>query len=429
LYDDVNISLKDVEPADKQKGDVEMTVAGQVNVNQEGACNHVKDDAQATLKIEAIPKKERKFKKPASPSKKQTLGLEDKPTKKPSRKKIVGVVIRDTLGMSMSKKKAQAKVDRGKRMYLISDVALLKAAQLKKVLKKSKEDTHMFHTNGSDDGFPIGPKIHLRVKTHLGGDCDNNDNDSNDDVDDDKDIHESDDDHDEDDDEWTKSDHEEEEKQDDEFVHTPDDYVPTDDEKNDESKEFDEKEYEELYDDVNISLKDVEPADKQKGDVEMTVAGQVNVNQEGACNHVKDDAQATLKIEGPIPSSSISADYAAKYLNFDNIPLVDTEVVLMLDINVQHEVPPTTSTTVVSESETLAALHQRITNLEKDIKELKTIDSSITLLSTIKSEVPNAIKEYLRTSLNDALHKELHKHSADITKEHSVLAKIVERLR
>nr|GEZ49745.1 hypothetical protein [Tanacetum cinerariifolium] len=218
----------------------------------------------------AIPKKERKFKKPASPSKKQTLGLEDEPTKKLSRKKIVGVVIRDTLGMSMSKKKAQAKVDRGKRMYLISDVALLKAAQLKKVLKKSKEDTHMFHTNGSDDGFPIGPKIHLRVKTHLGGDCDNNDNDSNDDVDDDKDIHESDDDHDEDDDEWTKSDHEEEEKQDDEFVHTPDDYVPTDDEKNDESKEFDEKEYEELYDDVNISLKDVEPADKQKGDVEMT---------------------------------------------------------------------------------------------------------------------------------------------------------------
>ncbi|GKG46801.1 hypothetical protein Tco_0503998, partial [Tanacetum coccineum] len=32
---------------------------------------------------------------------------------------------------------------------------------------------------------------------------------------------------------------------------------------------------------------------------------------------------------------------ADKYLNFDNIPLVDTEVVSMLDINVQHEVPRT----------------------------------------------------------------------------------------
>ncbi|GJV17772.1 hypothetical protein Tco_1363095 [Tanacetum coccineum] len=66
----------------------------------------------------------------------------------------------------------------------------------------------------------------------------------------------------------------------------------------------------------------------------------------------------------------------------------------------------TTSTTVVSESETLAAFHQRITNLEKDVKELKTVDHSIALLSTIKSEVPNAVKEYLGTSLDDALHKQ-----------------------
>ncbi|GJU68623.1 hypothetical protein Tco_1254882 [Tanacetum coccineum] len=71
----------------------------------------------------ATPKKARKFKKPASPSKKQTLVLEDKPakkskhadkfvpaqvdvsSKKPSRKKS-GVVIRDTPGVQLSKKKA-----------------------------------------------------------------------------------------------------------------------------------------------------------------------------------------------------------------------------------------------------------------------------------------------------------------------------------
>ncbi|GJU04161.1 hypothetical protein Tco_1114499 [Tanacetum coccineum] len=82
--------------------------------------------------------KARKIKKPASPSKKQNLVLEDEPTKKPKqakhtelgkksaptkedvsskkplRKKSVGVVIRDTPGVSVSKKKATAKVDRAR---------------------------------------------------------------------------------------------------------------------------------------------------------------------------------------------------------------------------------------------------------------------------------------------------------------------------
>nr|GEV40566.1 hypothetical protein [Tanacetum cinerariifolium] len=40
-----------------------------------------------------------------------------------------------------------------------------------------------------------------------------------------------------------------------------------------------------------------------------------------------------------------------------------------------------------------------------DAKELKTIDHTATLLSTIKYEVPNAVKEYLVTSLDDALYK------------------------
>ncbi|GJU43997.1 hypothetical protein Tco_1201263 [Tanacetum coccineum] len=258
----------------------------------------------------------------------------------------------------------------------------------------------------------------------------------------------------------------EEETQDDEYVHTPEHYVPTDDETNDESDDVTEEEYErineELYGDVNVSLTDAKPADKEKNDEDMTVASHVNINQEGASNHVNDDAQATQKTEVPIPSSSISSDYAAKYLNFDNIPPVDTEVVSMLDINVQHEflfttassitissllsslflylqqltpIPTpttteaTTSTTVVPDSETLSAFHQRITNSEKDVKELKTVDHSAALLSTIKSEVPYAIKEYLGTSLDDALYKVLKKHDVDIIKEHSVLAEIVERIR
>ncbi|GKF62641.1 hypothetical protein Tco_0182695, partial [Tanacetum coccineum] len=104
--------------------------------------------------------------------------------------------------------------------------------------------------------------------------------------------------------------------------------IPTDDETNNESDDVTEEEYErineELYGDVNVSFTNAEPADKEKDDEEMTVVGYVKVNQEGAANQVKDDAHATQKIEDRILSSSISSDYAAKYLNFDNIPPVDT---------------------------------------------------------------------------------------------------------
>ncbi|GKB88451.1 hypothetical protein Tco_0960723, partial [Tanacetum coccineum] len=380
---------------------------------------------------------------------------EDVSSKKPSRKKSAGVVIRDTPGVFVSKKKAPAKVDRGKGMDLLSDVALLEATQLKKVLKRSKQDTHMLYASVLDDGV------------ERGDDDDSNNDDNDDDNDDD-----------------------EEENQDDEYVHTPEHYVPTKDETNDESDYVTEEEYErineELYGDVNVSLTDAEPADKEKDDEEMTVDVHVNINQEGAGNQVKDDAQATHKTEGPILSSSISSDYDAKYLNFDNIPPVDVEVVSMLDINVQHEVPrtsplltipvfiipehtvvnppeivttasltiissllsllfphlqqltpiptpttteATTSITVVSESETLAAFHQRITNLEKDVKEFKIFDHSTALLSIIKFEVPNAVKEYLGTSMDDALYKVLKKHDVDTILEHSVPAEIIKRLK
>nr|GEU96954.1 hypothetical protein [Tanacetum cinerariifolium] len=118
---------------------------------------------------QVTPKKERKFKKIDSPSKKLSPVLEEepankpklakKPTKKSTTVPTASVVISDTPGVSVSKKKAPANVDRGKGMDLLSDVALLEAAQLKKVLKKSKQDTHMLHASGSSDGVSSQPKV------------------------------------------------------------------------------------------------------------------------------------------------------------------------------------------------------------------------------------------------------------------------------
>ncbi|GJX29030.1 hypothetical protein Tco_0237109 [Tanacetum coccineum] len=117
----------------------------------------------------ATPKIVRKFKKVASPSKKLSPVLEEelankpkqakKPVKKSTTVPTTSVVIRDTPGVFVSKKKAPAKFDRGKGMDLLSDVALLEATQLKKALKKSKQETHKIHASGSSDGVGSQPKV------------------------------------------------------------------------------------------------------------------------------------------------------------------------------------------------------------------------------------------------------------------------------
>ncbi|GJR90329.1 retrovirus-related pol polyprotein from transposon TNT 1-94 [Tanacetum coccineum] len=216
----------------------------------------------------ATPKKARKFKKPVSPSKKKTLvAIEDpaeKPVKKPAaRRQSAGVQIRDTPGMSVSKK-APAKTKRSKGNELMSEATIVEEAEMKKGIKQSKWETTIHQAGGSSEGASLEPEQR--------------------------------------DDEQNVSDNprtcdDEEETQEDEFVHTPENYVPTHDEN------IDDEEYErinkEMYDDVNVELKDAELVDEGKGDEEMTDAEKVddeneNVNQEVAGDQVNDDAQATV---------------------------------------------------------------------------------------------------------------------------------------
>nr|GEU92336.1 hypothetical protein [Tanacetum cinerariifolium] len=278
-----------------------------------------------------------------------------------------------TYGVSVSKKKAPAKVARSKGIKLPSNVALLVEARLKRTLKRSKRETTIHQAGGSSEGADFESE----------GDSGDEANEQSDDEDE-----QSDDDHEQVDDSRTESDDEEEETQDDEIN-------------------------EELYGDVNVSLTDAEPADKEKDDEEMTVAGHVNVNQEGAGNQVKDDAHTTQK------TKDINVQHEVPHTS----PLLTIPVSVIPEHTVANppKIVTTTSSTPISSL--------LVTDLEKDVKELKTVDHSLTLLSSIKSKVPKAVKGYLRTTLDDVLHKVLQKHSLDITKEHPVPADIVERLR
>ncbi|GKG18669.1 hypothetical protein Tco_0372967, partial [Tanacetum coccineum] len=108
------------------------------------------------------------------------------------------------------------KGDRGKGTELLSDAELLKAAQVKEALKKSKRDSHKLHTSGSGDGVSSEPKVPDKYedKTTDTNEGTGNDNDADNNA---------------------EGDDEEEEIQDDEYVHTPDYYVPTNEETNDEN--------------------------------------------------------------------------------------------------------------------------------------------------------------------------------------------------
>ncbi|GJZ51457.1 hypothetical protein Tco_0605972 [Tanacetum coccineum] len=394
----------------------------------------------------ATPRKARKFKKPASPSKKRTLVTveeeEPKPAKKvvsshkPSRKQSAGVVFRDTPGVTTSKKKTPATTDKSKGIELLSDVVALEAAQLKKVIKRSKQDTSIHQADSSGDGTGSKPGVLDEPKGKF---VDTN--------------------------EGTSLKPRVPKATNEGTSLKP--RVPKMSKADSSESEIDK----ELYSDVNIRLTNAEQDDEGEEHPDMTDVAHVQ--------------NATTDVPPFRSSHSISSNYTSAFFNLENLQSTEMEVVSMLDINVQHEVPrtsqlhtipvsvipeltifnpsktvttalattitslisslfpnlhqsipiptprnteATTSTPTVLESETLNAIHLRLSDMEKEVKELKNVDHSSALLSKIKSVVLNAIKEYLETNLDYALYKVLKKHDANIIKEFLVLAEIVERL-
>nr|GEW69049.1 uncharacterized mitochondrial protein AtMg00810-like [Tanacetum cinerariifolium] len=302
------------------------------------------------------PKKARKFKKHASPKLKTVSASPKEPTqngkgvKRPAKKATIAptasVVIRDTLGKSVLKKKAPAKTDRGKGIELLSDAVLLEDAQLKKTLRKCKQETHKLQASGSSEGANYKSEV-LDKKTGMtkdtseqtgvklgvldvykedssdsDDDCWGNSKDENDDFNDEDDDGGNDDDSgndddggnaaqdskqtDSDDDEnpsFTLKDYEEEE-QDEEYVHTP------------KKEEFDDEEkmFKEEDDDYGFEQ------EEDDGHVTLTI--------------VHD------KTEGTIQSSSVSFDFTSKLLNLDDTGLDVNKISSLMNTSTVPPPPP-----------------------------------------------------------------------------------------
>nr|GEU35535.1 putative reverse transcriptase domain-containing protein [Tanacetum cinerariifolium] len=180
-----------------------------------------------------------------------------------------------------------------------------------------------------------------------------------------------------------------------------------------------------------------------KRDEKMTDAGRYEGAQQTTYEQVKDDEHVILttvhdtqKTEVPLQSLSVSSDFINQFLNSDNVPPTDTEVVSMMNVKVRHEeqttqtlpllnihvtiisetsfaagstipltIPsitplqqqstptptptpaPTTVTliTTLLDFSSLFGFDQRVSVLEKELVQLKQSDYSAKLLKTIKS--------------------------------------------
>ncbi|GKC63220.1 hypothetical protein Tco_1095818 [Tanacetum coccineum] len=251
----------------------------------------------------------------------------ERPAKKSTNATKTGVVIRDTLVMSLSKKKEKITVEKRKGIDFLSEVALTEEAQYEEVRKKSLRDFHKTHPSGSGivtSVTKIKPSVTNKGTSAKPGVPDMTEEESTEseakpwgrDEDDKK---------------WSDSEHETDENE---------TGSESNQEENEEEVEVDEDDEEENY--TSTDDEDETNVESKGTDAEMINVQQGNENLEITLNQVIKDAHATIstatkKTEVPVTSSSHSSDLASKFLNFSDIPYTDAEIVSPMDVHVHHE--------------------------------------------------------------------------------------------
>ncbi|GJZ23633.1 hypothetical protein Tco_0561092 [Tanacetum coccineum] len=339
----------------------------------------------------APPRKARKYKKVASLLRKLSPVKETEPVKKAKRVKrpakksttapTADVVIRDTPGVSVSKKKAPAKADRSKGIEILSDVALSEAAQLKEATKRSKKDFHISQACGSGDGtdFESGVPDEQQCKT-SGTDEETGTKPGVPDVP--KYQSES------DDESWgdSEDDNDDDSKGDDDKADSDDD-------------DYDEEGHDEKYesDDDNDNVYEEEDDDLYKD---------VDVRSLGAKHEKKGK-----KTESSKQSSSVSSNFASKFLILENVPPAVDEVASMMNVKICQEESSTQAPSLFTVPETvpdfssLFGFDQRVSTLETKLSQLKQADHSAQLLESIKSQLPTMKAQEERKLYIDVVEK------------------------
>ncbi|GJU51075.1 hypothetical protein Tco_1220630 [Tanacetum coccineum] len=314
-----------------------------------------------------------------------------RPAKKSTKAPAIGVVIRETPELPMSKNKEKVDATRGKGIELLSEVALAKDTQFEEVRRKSMRDFHKTHPSGSGTITKTAPnaKIKLSITNERTGvklgvpdvteddsseskaeswgndeDDNNNDHDSRSEGSD-QERDSGDDKAQSDSEKGLDSEHETYENESD---------SESDQDKNEEDIEDDEDEVKDEF--VKTLSNDSEDedetkiTDKAEGDEDEEMDYTTKILQ------VIEDAHVTLstvlqKTEVPITNSSHSFDLAAKFLNFLDILHIEAQIVSPMDVHVHHEVPTINPQSALPNFASVFQFNNRATTLEKEVVELK----------------------------------------------------------
>ncbi|GKD95139.1 hypothetical protein Tco_1374976 [Tanacetum coccineum] len=217
-----------------------------------------------------------------------------------------------------------------------------------------------------------------------------------------------------------------------------------------------------MYKDEDVEMKDAKVEESNKGVEKVTDAAKEEADKNSEAKH------DTKKTELP-PSSSIlsvslgfgdqflklysdsslvstakdSADInkvlVSVILETTNLPpiheiltetpvstTVSSPLVTPIISSIQKTPTPTittdapTITTAIPESNALTVVELRVSKLEKDMSELKTVDHSTEALAILKSQVPSVVDNYLGSKVRDVFQKELKKHTTDLIQKYSL---------
>ncbi|GJS30130.1 hypothetical protein Tco_0490750 [Tanacetum coccineum] len=209
-------------------------------------------------------------------------------------------------------------------------------------------------------------------------------------------------------------------------------------------------------DDDDANDDDKEEGDDTNDDDEVTNSDRTESNR---FEQVEEDAHVTLtlvldtqKADEHVQSSSVSSDFTSKLLNLKNPSLADNEIALLMETSARHAtavpentssftttIPPPppffnplpqqaikTPTPTTSEATTsfpslldfssVFRFNDRVTNLEKDLLEIRQVDQYAQVLSSI----PAIVDRYMDNKLGKAINKAILAHNLDFRQEAQV---------
>ncbi|GJW79827.1 hypothetical protein Tco_0143802 [Tanacetum coccineum] len=317
-----------------------------------------------------------------------------------------GTKIKSKAKVSKSDKKKQpTKKLKAKGLAVLFEVALIEDEQLKLATKRRKKDFHISHASGLGDGVDTQSKVldeqHLKTKELSWGNNEDEDDendyddisDEGDDYNDGNNGNDGDDDDANDDDKQEGDDTNEDDEETDSDSTQSDrikipklnqsttGYYEEEEEKiYDEETMYDDEDDEvtkELYEDVNVNL--------GYEDTEMT-----NVDQ-GA-------SEQKNKADEPVQSFSVSSNFTSKLLNLKNPSPADNEIASLMETSARHA---TVVLEFTSGFTTTIPPPPLVTNLEKDLSEIKQVDQYAQALSSI----PAIVDRYMDNKLGKAINK------------------------